>query len=115
MKNLLKVLVVGLLVLTSCNKDESANPLEQDVFLGTFESTGGCIPNRVWEITITNYMDVMVYQFRCETASGFETRRYKVFTDEDDIFDVVVQSPTVIHMTSDKPAFRCVTHLNKVK
>ena len=32
MKNLIKVLVVGLVVLTSCSKDEVSEPKNQDVF-----------------------------------------------------------------------------------
>lgn len=114
MKNLLKVLVVGLVVLTSCSKDEVVNPLEQDVFLGTFESSGGCIPNRTWEITITKYNGERIYEFRCKTATGFETRRYAVVSDEDDIFTIDLTTSSTIYMYSEKPAFRCSTYLTKV-
>jgi len=113
MKNLLKVLVVGLVVLTSCEKDEPLE-LNTDVFLGTFESNGGCIPERTWDITITEYLGSRIYEFRCETATGFETRRYPVVSDGNDIFDILVTSPSTIFMTSDRPAFRCNTYLTKV-
>lgn len=113
MKNLLKVLLVGLVVLTSCEKDESLE-LNTDVFLGTFESNGGCIPDRTWDITITEYLGSRIYEFRCETATGFETRRYPVVSDDNDIFDILVTSPSTIFMSSDMAAFRCNTYLTKV-
>ena len=113
MKKLLKVLVVGLVVLTSCNKEE-VEPKNKDVVLGTFESTGGCIPNRTWEITITKYNNERIYEFRCKTATGFETRRYAVVSDEDDIFTIDLTTSSTIYMYSEKPAFRCSTYLTKV-
>jgi len=113
MKNLLKVLLVGLVVLTSCEKDEPLE-LNTDVFLGTFESNGGCIPNRTWDITITKYQEKDIYEFRCETATGFETRRYPVVSDDNDIFDILVTSPSTIFMSSDWSSFRCNTYLTKV-
>ena len=113
MKNLLKVLLVGLVVLTSCEKDEPLE-LNTDVYLGTFESNGGCIPERTWDITITEYLGSRIYQFRCETATGFETRRYPVVSDDNDIFDILVTSPSTIFMSSDWSSFRCNTYLTKV-
>jgi len=113
MKNLLKALIVGLVVLTSCEKDETLE-LNTDVFLGTFESNGGCIPERTWEITITKYADTDVYEFRCKTDTGFETRRYALVQGDTDIFNISVTSPSTIFMTSDRPAFRCNTYLTKV-
>ena len=113
MKNLLKVLIVGLVVLTSCEKDEPLE-LNTDVFLGTFESNGGCIPDRTWEITITKYEGVSIYEFRCKTDTGFETRRYGLEKEDATIFDITVTSPSTIFMTSDIPAFRCNTYLTKV-
>jgi len=114
MKNLLKVLLVGLVFLTSCSKDEILEPQNQDVFLGTFESNGGCIPERTWDITITKYQGKDIYEFRCKTATGFETRRYSVVSGDNDIFDILVTSPSTIYMSSDIPAFRCSTYLTKI-
>ena len=114
MKNLIKVLVVGLVLFTSCNKEEETTPQNTDVFLGTFESNGGCIPNRIWDITITEYQGVEVYEFRCETSTGFETRRYGVAKEDATYFDIVVTSSSTIYMSSDIPAFRCSTYLTKV-
>ncbi len=114
MKNLIKVLVVGLVLFTSCNKDEVSEPQNQDVFLGTFESNGGCIPERTWDITITEYAGSRIYEFRCKTATGFETRRYPVVSDEDDIFNISITSSSTIYMSSDMDAFRCSTYLTKV-
>ena len=114
MKNLIKVLVVGLVLFTSCNKDEVSEPQNQDVFLGTFESNGGCIPERTWDITITEYAGSRIYEFRCETSTGFETRRYPVVSDEDDIFNISITSSSTIYMSSDMAAFRCSTYLTKV-
>ena len=113
MKNLLKLLLVGLVVLTSCKKDEPLE-LNTDVFLGTFESNGGCIPDRTWDITITKYEGVDIYQFVCKTDTGFETRRYSLVSDDDDIFDILVTSPSTIFMSSDDVVFRCNTYLTKV-
>lgn len=118
MKNLkivlASLLVGGLIGLSSCTKDEALTIVEQDVFLGTFESNGGCIPERTWDITITKFEGGDIYEFRCKTDTGFETRRYPLVSDEDDVFTISVTSPSTIFMSSDWVAFRCSTYLTKV-